>query len=102
MSRTAPTLPIPNDPRRVALHIGRDLVLIELAACILLRRIAETRMNHITDALLLPATHHHGAHVQLHFQILHRRQRTRDLLTPGSAVAGYMCFLRPTRRNNRE
>src|SRR5579862_7599933 len=63
MSRMASALPVANNPSRVAFHVGGDFVLIELAARILLGRIAETRMNHIIDALLLPAAHYHGTHV---------------------------------------
>ena len=55
-------------------------------------------MNDVIDALLLPAAHHHRAHVDFHSQVLDRRQRTGDLLTPGSAFAGYVCFLRHGQR----
>ena len=91
-------LPISYDPGRIALNIGGDLVLLELAAGVLLGRIAETSMNDIIDALLLPAAHNHGAHVDFDSQILDRSQRTCDLLTPGSAFAGYVCFLRHGQR----
>ena len=47
------------------------------------------------EPLLLPAAHDYGAHVDFHSQGLDRCQRTLDLLTPGSAFAGYICFLRP-------
>ena len=55
-------------------------------------------MNDIIDALLLSAVYDYRTHVHFHAEILDRSQRTRDLLTPGSAFAGYMCFLRPNER----
>src|SRR5258708_14596716 len=93
------SLPIAHDPDRVSLHVGSYLVLLELAAGILLRRGSEIRMNDIIDAFLLPAPHHHRAHVDFDSQILDRCQRAGDLLTPGPALAGYMCFLRPHQRH---
>src|SRR5580704_15639112 len=102
MARPSAALPISHDPGGIALHVCGDLVLLELAACILLVRIAKTGMNDIIDALLLPAAHHYGAHVDFDSQVLDRCQRSRDLLTPGSAFAGYIRFLRPALRNNAE
>src|ERR1700676_387980 len=58
-------LPISHDPGGVAFHVRGDLVLFELPAGILLGRIAEMSMNHVIDALLLPATYDYGAHVNL-------------------------------------
>src|ERR1700747_602020 len=91
-------LPIAHDPGGISLHVGVDLVLLELAAGILLRRSSKTDMSDIIDALLLPASHDHGARIYFDPQILDSRQRTRDLLTPGSAFAGNPCFLRPSQR----
>ena len=44
------------------------------------RRGTKTSMNNVTNPLLLRAVHHHRAHVNLHPQHLHRRQRPCDLL----------------------
>src|SRR6202034_3551091 len=51
-ARPPPPLPVANDPGSLALHICGNLILLELAACILLGRIAEMSMNHVIDALL--------------------------------------------------
>src|SRR5579862_3556501 len=66
MPRPVPSLPIAYDPRGVAFHISAYLELVELAASFFFRRIIESRMNHIMNALLLPATYHNRAHIHFH------------------------------------
>ena len=99
MPRLASALPIAHDPGSVTLHVGGYFVLLKLAARVLLGRGFEVRMNDIINALLLPPPHHHRAHVDFHSQVLHRRQRASDLLTPGFAFAGHVGLLRPALRN---
>ncbi len=94
VARPSAPLPVPDDPGGIALHIRSDLVLLELVPCFLLRRISEMSMNDIINGLLLPAANDYGAHVDFHSQVPHRCQRAGDLLTPSSAFAGYVCFLR--------
>ena len=55
-------------------------------------------MNDVIDALLLSAADDYGAHVDFHSQVLDCSKRTVDLLTPDSAFAGHVCFLRHGQR----
>src|SRR5580765_6454932 len=88
------SLPISDDPGGITLYVGGHLVLLELLACFLLRRIAETSMKDVIDALLLATTYHYRAHVHFNSQNLDRSQRSRHFLCPGSAFAGDSGFLR--------
>src|ERR1700722_4728864 len=66
VTRPPSALPVSHHPGGVSPHIGGDLVLLELPTGVLLGRIAEMSMNHVIDALLLPAVYNDRAHVDLH------------------------------------
>jgi hypothetical protein len=52
-------LPVPHDPGRVSANIGSDLEVSQLPAAFLLRGGVRTGMDHIMNALLLPAPDDH-------------------------------------------
>jgi hypothetical protein len=55
-------------------------------------------MNHVIDALLLPPSDDHRAHVDFDPQVFYSGKGTRNFLAPCAALAGDTCFLRQCQR----